>query len=114
MKKTKAPSAKKKTPDRIEQLVRKHLANIEITEDTFRSACALLEKYQTKYPELEQYVNVSPDDRSIQIGEDVKDENRAYHHFKIEITGVAVAYQVTHPGEEDHKNVDQADWTLHL
>jgi hypothetical protein len=115
MKKTKAPSGKKKTPDRIEELVRKHLANIETAEDTFKSASALLEKYKIKYPELEQYVeNVSPDDRSIQMGDDVEDPKRAYHRFKIEIAGVAVAYQVTHPEEKDHTNVDQADWIFHL
>ena len=65
MKKTKMPSAKKKTPDKIEDLVKKHLANIAAAENTFKSASTLLEKYKTKYPELEQYVkNVSLADRS--------------------------------------------------
>ena len=74
MKKTKISPAKKKTSDRIEDLVKKHLANIETAEDTFSSASALLEKYKITYPELEQYVkNVSPDDRSIQMDDDVKD-----------------------------------------
>jgi ABC-type phosphate transport system ATPase subunit len=26
----------------------------------------------------------------------------------------AVAYQVTHPEEKDHTNVDRADWIFHL
>jgi hypothetical protein len=38
MKKTKTPSAKKKNPDKIEDLVRKHLANITAAESTFESA----------------------------------------------------------------------------
>jgi hypothetical protein len=42
--------------------------------------------------------------------DDVKDPRRAHSIFKIAVTGVAAAYQVTHPGEKDHSNVDQAAW----
>jgi hypothetical protein len=84
MKKTKTPSRKTKTPDKIEGLVRKHLANIAIAEGTFKSALTLLEKYETKYPELEQYVkSISESDRSLQILDDVKDSRETYHTFKI-------------------------------
>jgi hypothetical protein len=111
MKKTKAPSRKKNAPDKIESLVRKHLANIATAEDTFKSASTLLEKYKTKYTELEQYVkNVSPSDRSLQIVDDVKDSRKTYHTFKIAVTGVATAYEITYPEQEDHSNVDQGAW----
>jgi hypothetical protein len=114
MKKTKTPRAKKKT-DRIEDLVKKHLANIGKAEETFRKASALLEKYKTKYPELEQYVkNVSPDDRSIQMDDDVKDPRHAHHSFKIAIAGVAVTYQMTHSEEKEPTKVDEVDWIMRL
>jgi tryptophanyl-tRNA synthetase len=102
---------KKIAPDKIEELVKKHLANISAAENTLKSALALLEKHKTKYPELEQYVeNVSSSDRSIQMLDDVKDPRRAHYIFKIAVTGVVAAYQVTHPGEKDHSNVEQAAW----
>ena len=47
---------KKIAPDRIEELVKKHLGNIGEAENAFKSASALLEKHKTKYPELEQYI----------------------------------------------------------
>ena len=102
---------KKIAPDRIEELVKKHLGNIGEAENAFKSASALLEKHKTKYPELEQYIeHVSASDRSIQILEDIKDPRRAHHIFKILLTGVEPAYQVAHPGEKDHTNVDRAAW----
>jgi len=108
---TKIPPATKKAPDKIEELVKKHLANIAAAENTLKSALALLEKHKTKYPELEQYVeNVSSSDRSIQMLDDVKDPRRAHYIFKIAVTGVTAAYQVTYPGEKDHSNVEQAAW----
>ncbi len=59
---------KKIAPDRIEELVKKHLGNIGEAEKAFKSVSALLEKHKTKYPELEQYIeHVSASDRSIQI-----------------------------------------------
>ena len=71
----------------------------------------MLEKHKTKYPELEQYIeNLSASDRSIQILEDIKDPRRAHYIFKILLTGVEPAYQVAHPGEKDHTNVDRAAW----
>ena len=100
---------KKIAPDRIEELVKKHLGNIGEAENAFKSVSALLEKHKTKYPELEQYIeHVSTSDRSIQILEDIKDPRRAHHIFKILLTGVEPAYQVAHPGEKDHTNVDRA------
>ena|SRR5271167_282425 len=102
---------KKIAPDRIEELVKKHLGNIGEAENAFKSASALLEKHKTKYPELEQYIeHVSASDRSIQILEDIKDPRRAHYIFKILLTGVEPAYQVAHPGEKDHTNVDRAAW----
>jgi len=113
----KAPPAKKQipvkkqSPDRIDELVKKHLENIADAEKAFKSASALLEKHKTNYPELEQYVeHVSPAELSIQILEDIKDPRRAHYIFKILLTGVAAAYQVAHPGEKDHTNVDRAAW----
>src|SRR4029077_12861505 len=47
---------KKIAPDRIEELVKKHLGNIGEAENAFKSVSALLEKHKTKYPELEQYI----------------------------------------------------------
>ena len=71
----------------------------------------MLEKHKTKYPELEQYIeHVSTSDRSIQILEDIKDPKRGYYIFQIPLTGVECAYQVAHPGEKDHTNVDRAAW----
>ena len=71
----------------------------------------MLEKHKTKYPELEQYIeHVTASDRSIQILEDIKDPRRAHYIFKIPLTGVEPAYQVAHPGEKDHTNVDRAAW----
>jgi hypothetical protein len=68
---------KKIAPDRIEELVKKHLGNIGEAENAFKSASALLEKHKTKYPELERYIeHVSPSDRSIQMLDDVKDPRR--------------------------------------
>jgi hypothetical protein len=114
MKKTKTPPGKKKT-DRIEDLVKKHLANIEKAEDTCRAASTLLEKYKTKYAELEQYIkNVSPEDRSIQIDDNVNDARHAHHSFKIAIAGVAVTYQITHPEEKEPAKVDEVDWIMRL
>jgi hypothetical protein len=111
MKKTKTPPAKKKASDRIEDLVKKHLANVETAEDTFKSALALLEKHKTKYAELEQYAeSVSSSDRTISLLDDVNGSKRAHHIFKIVVAGVVVAYQVTHPEEKDHSNVDQTAW----
>ena len=51
---------KKIAPDRIEELVKKHLGNIGEAENAFKSASALLEKHKTKYPELEQYISTFP------------------------------------------------------
>jgi hypothetical protein len=77
----------------------------------FKSASALLEKHRTKYPALGQYIkNVSVSDRSIEILEDLKDPKRGNYIFKILLTGVDCVYQVAHPGEEDHTNVDRAAW----
>ena len=91
--------------------MRKHLANIAIAEGTFKSALTLQKKYETKYPELEQYVkSISESDRSLQILDDVKDSRETYHTFKIAVTGVTTAYEITHPEQEDHPNVDQAVW----
>ena len=102
---------KKQAPDRIDQLVKKHLGNIADAENAFKSASALLEKHKTNYPELEQYVeHVSPSELSIQILEDIKDPRRAHYIFKILLTGVEAAYQVAHPGEKDHTNLDRAAW----
>ena len=102
---------KKQAPDRIDELVKKHLGNIADAENAFRSASALLEKQKTNYPELEQYVeHVSPSELSIQILEDIKDPRRAHYIFKIRLTGVEAAYQLAHPGEKDHSNVDRASW----
>ena len=71
----------------------------------------MLEKHKTKYPELEQYIeHVSPSDRSIQMLDDVKDPRRSHYIFKILLTGVEPAYQIAHPGEKDHTNVDRAAW----
>ena len=101
---------KKIVPDRIEELVKKHLGNIGEAENAFKSATALLEKHKTKYPELEQYIeHVSPSDRSIQMLDDAKDPRRSHYIFKILLTGVEPAYQVAHPGEKDH-TMDRAAW----
>src|SRR5271166_6291063 len=101
---------KKVAPDRIEELVKKHLGNIGEAENAFKSASALLEKHKTKYPELEQYIeHVSASDRSIQILEDNKYPRQAHYIFKILLTGVEPAYQVAHPGEKDHTNVDRSE-----
>ena len=82
---------KKIAPDRIEELVKKHLGNIGEAENAFKSASALLEKHKTKYPELEQHIeHVSPSDRSIQILDDVKDPRRSRCIFKILLTGVDI------------------------
>jgi hypothetical protein len=102
---------KKIAPDRTEELVKKHLGKIGEAENAFKNASALLEKHKTKYPELEQYIeHVTASDRSIQILEDIKDPRRAHYIFKIPLTGVEPAYQVAHPGEKDHTNVDRAAW----
>jgi hypothetical protein len=96
---------KKIAPDRVEELVKKHLGNIGEAENAFKSASALLEKHKTKYPELEQYIeHVSPSDRSIQMLDDVKDPRRSHYIFKILLTGVEPAYQIAQPG------VDRAAW----
>ena len=111
MKKTKTSSAKKKGPDKIADLVKEHLANVAAAENTFKSALALLEKHKTKYAELEQYVeSVSSSDRTISLLDDVKGSKRAHYIFKIVVTGVVTAYQVTPPEEKDHSNVDQTTW----
>ena len=47
---------KKQAPDRIDQLVKKHLGNIADAQSAFKCASALLDKHKTNYPELEQYV----------------------------------------------------------
>ena len=101
----------KKGPDRIEDLVKEHLANVAAAENTFKSALALLEKHKTKYAELEQYAeSVSSSDRTISLLDHVKGSKRAHYIFKIVVTGVVTAYQVTPPEEKDHSNVDQTTW----
>lgn len=111
MKKTKTSSAKRKGPDRIEVLVKEHLANAAAAEDTFRIALALLEKYKTKYAELEEYAeNVSPSDRTISVLDNTEGSKREHHIFKIVFTGVEAAYQVTHPEGKDHSSVDKVAW----
>ena len=111
MKKTKIPSAKKKDPDRIEVLVKEHLANVAAAEDTFRIALALLEKYKAKYAELEQYAeDVSPSDRTISVLDSVECSKHAHHLFKIVVTGIETAYHVTHSEEKDHSSVDKVAW----
>src|SRR5271165_539215 len=106
-----SPTGEKNGEERIEELVKKQLGNIGEAENVFKSASALLEKHKTKYPALEQYIeHVSASDRSIQILEDIKDPRRAHYIFKILLTGVEPAYQVAHPGEKDHTNVDRAAW----
>jgi hypothetical protein len=57
---------------------------------------------------------VSPDDRSIQMDDDVKDPRHAHHSFKIAIAGVAVTYQITHPEEKEATKVDEVDWIMRL
>ena len=106
-----SPTGEKSGEERIEELVKKQLGTILEAENVFNSASALLEKQKTKYPALEQYIkHVSVPDRSIQILEDIKDPKRGYYIFKIPLTGVECAYQVAHPGEKDHTNVDRAAW----
>jgi hypothetical protein len=111
MKKTKTSSAKKKGPDRVEVLVKEHLANLTAAEDTFRIALALLEKHKAKYAELEQYAeNVSPSERTISVLDNVEGSKRAHHIFRIVVTGVDAAYQVTHPEGRDPSSVDKVAW----
>ena len=106
-----SPTGEKSGEERIEELVKKQLGNIGEAENVFESVSALLEKQKTKYPALGQYIeNVSVSDRSIQILEDIKDPRRGYYLFKILLTGVECVYQVAHPGEKDHTNVDRAAW----
>jgi hypothetical protein len=104
-------TGEKNEEERIEELVKKQLGNLGEAENVFKNASALLEKHRTKYPALEQYIeHVSLSDRSIQILEDIKDPKRGHYIFKIILTGVEPAYQVAHPGEKDHTNVDRAAW----
>ena len=42
--------------------------------------------------------------------DDVKDQRRSHCIFKIRLAGVEPAYQIAHPGEKDHTNVDRAAW----
>jgi hypothetical protein len=49
-------------------------------------------------------------DGSSQILEDSKDPRRAHYIFKLLLTGVEPAYQVAHPGEKEHTNVERAAW----
>jgi hypothetical protein len=105
----------KNEEERIEELVKKQLGNLREAENVFKSASALLEKHKTKYPALYQYIeHVSVSDRSIQILEDIKDPKRGHYIFKIILTGVEPAYQVAHPGEKDHTNVDRAAWIFDI
>jgi hypothetical protein len=79
------------------------LASLRSLTEVFGPMCLILE--------LEQYIeHVSASDRSIQILEDIKDQRRAHYIFKILLTGVEPAYQIAHPGEKDHINVDRAAW----
>ena len=111
MKKTKTSSAKKKGPDRIEVLVKEHLANTAAAEDTFRIALALLDKYKAKYAELEQYVkNVSASDRAISVLDSVEGSKHVHNIFSIVVTGVEVAYQATQPDGQDPSSVDKVTW----
>jgi hypothetical protein len=48
--------------------------------------------------------------RSDLINKDQTNERRTTTIFKILLTGVEPAYQVAHPGEKDHTNVDRAAW----
>ena len=50
----------------------------------------------------------------IQMLDDIKDPRRAPHTFKIAVTGVAAAFQVTNPEEKEHSSVDQAAWISNL
>ena len=82
-----------------------------MAENAFKSASALLERHKTKYPELEQYIDiehVSSSDRSMRMLDDVKGPRRSHYIFQILLIGVEPAYQIAHPGEKDHTNVDRA------
>jgi len=108
-------TGEKNDEERIEELVKKQLGNLGEAENVFKNASALLEKHKTKYPALEQYIeHFSVSDRSIQILEDIKDPKRGHYIFKIILTGVEPAYQVAHPGEKDHTNVDRAAWIFDI
>jgi hypothetical protein len=108
-------TGEKNEEERIEELVKKQLGNLGEAENVFKNASALLEKHKTKYPALEQYIeHFSVSDRSIQILEDIKDPKRGHYIFKIILTGVEPAYQVAHPGEKDHTNVDRAAWIFDI
>jgi hypothetical protein len=111
MKKSKMPSGKKKSSDRVEELVEGQLAEIATADDTFKEALALFEKYKEKYTELEQHVeNLSSSERSISLPADVKDARRTNRTFKIAITGTAVEYQIKNAEEKNPSNVDQLAW----
>ena len=88
-----------------------HLGNIREAENAFKSASALLEKHKTKYPELEQLQSTFPrliaQSRCLMMS---KTQWLSHYIFKILLTGVEPAYQIAHPGEKDHTNVDRAAW----
>jgi hypothetical protein len=84
------------------------ILNTAAADDTFRIVLALLEKYKAKYAELEQYAeNVPTSDRTISVLDNVEGSKHARHTFKIVVTGVEAAYQVTHPEGKDPSDVDK-------
>ena len=107
-----APAQKKPAPDKVEHLVRDHLARLREVDVTFENGAAVVEKYRSKYPELSNHIRrIVPEERRIEVRQNLGDDaDLRLHLFVIRILDDDALYEVTLSGEEEHKTVKSSEW----
>jgi hypothetical protein len=107
-----SPSQRKPAPDKVEHLVKDYLAKFREVDLTFGDGAAVVEKYRVKYPELSNHIRrIVPEERLIEITQNLGDNaDLRLHLFVIRILDDDPLYEVTLPGEENHKTVKSSEW----
>jgi hypothetical protein len=107
----KATGTKAAPPGELDSLVNKHLAALRTAEKTLAEAKALVQTYHDQYPELAAYLPAGAvEERAIHLREDVADESRGSHRFRVRIQGRGPRYELREAGEEEYRPVEAAAW----
>ena len=107
----KATGAKATPGGDLDALVNKHLAALRSAEKALAEAKALIETYRDKYPELAAYLPAGAmEERAIHLREDVADESRGSHRFRVRIQGRGPRYEMRDADQEDYRPVEAAAW----
>ena len=107
----KAVDTKAAPPGELDSLVNKHLAALRNAEKTLAEAKALVQSYHDQYPELAAYLPAGAvEERAIHLREDVADESRGSHRFRVRIQGRGPRYEMREAGEEEYRSVEAAAW----